>query len=326
MQATWVQPLLSAMGRDLERRPFKHYYAKYAREAYPALGMGRELLSLNLSFATLLAQPPEALPGEVRQAFRALGALPPLRYRAPDADDQAADPRCIPRGEISHEQLLQMPLLHNPMLDATPAERRATLAEEKEALRWARHGVTRVAHVLNRTHTRVLNFEELCAHHPNLVGRGSTRDCVKRMFEGVRANLHKWQYTLSAGPRPGVQPGQFRHTRAGQLLRARQAADAGDTMVPAWVCETEPQTGAIRVTEKQAMLPADAAQSEPCPTICLACSDSEDTDDEDPAVADQGEASTQLGIPPPSSPQRRKPSDTLLLARKVPLRSPIRDC
>ena len=30
-----------------------------------------------------------------------------------------------------------MPLLHNPMLDATPAERRATPAEEREMLRWA---------------------------------------------------------------------------------------------------------------------------------------------------------------------------------------------
>ena len=80
--------------------------------------MGRELLSLNLSFATLLVQPPEAMPGEARQSFRALGALPPLRYRAPDAGDHAVDPRCTPRGDIPYEQLLQMPLLHNPMLDA----------------------------------------------------------------------------------------------------------------------------------------------------------------------------------------------------------------
>ena len=100
--------------------------------------------------------------------------------------------------------------------------------------------MTRVAHVLNRTNTRVLSFEELCTHHPNLVGRGSTRDCVKRMFERVRSNLHKWQYTLSGGPQPRVQQGQFRHTRTGRLLRARQAADAGDTTVPAWVCEIEP--------------------------------------------------------------------------------------
>ena len=190
MQAAWVQPLLSAMGRDLERRPFKHYFARYAREAYPALGMGRELLSLNLSFATLLAQPPEAMPGEARQSFRALGALPPLRYRAPDIGDHTADPRCTPRGDITHGQLLQMPLLHNPMLDATPAEGRATPAEEREMLRWAGHGVTRVTHVLNATHTRVLTFEQLCSRYPNLVGRGATRACVKRMFGSIRTNLH----------------------------------------------------------------------------------------------------------------------------------------
>jgi hypothetical protein len=124
-----------------EARPFKHYYARYAREAYPALGMGRELLSLNLSFATLLAQRPDAMPGEARQSFKALGGLPPLRYRAPDGDGRAPDPRCSPRGDIPHEQLLQMPLLHNPMLDATLAERRATPAEEREMLRWAGHGV-----------------------------------------------------------------------------------------------------------------------------------------------------------------------------------------
>jgi len=292
MLAAWVQPLLSTMGRDLERRPFKHYYARYAREAYPALGMGRELLSLNLSFATLLAQPPEAMPGEARQSFRALGALPPLQYRAPDAGDHAADPRCTPRGDITHGQLLQMPLLHNPMLEATPAERRATPAEEREMLRWAEHGLTRVTHVLNAAKTRVLTFEELCTHHPSLVGRGATRACVKRMFRSVRTNLTRWQHTLADGPQPKIQRGQFRHTQAGQLLRARQSAQAADTTVPAWVCEVEPQTGAIRVTDKAATLPADAARSEPCPTICLECSDDEVTDDED-TVAGQEEGDTQ---------------------------------
>ena len=49
-------------------------------KSYPALGMGRELLSLNLGFATLLAQPPEAMPGEARQAFKALGTKCPTRY------------------------------------------------------------------------------------------------------------------------------------------------------------------------------------------------------------------------------------------------------
>ena len=42
------------------------------------------------------------------------------------------------------------------------------------------------------------------------------------------------------------------------------------------------------------MLPADAAQSELCPTICLACSDAEETDDES-SVAGQEEEVTQHG-------------------------------
>ena len=148
MQAAWVQTLLSTMGRDLERRPFKHYYAKYAREAYPALGMGRELLSLNLSFAALCSAT-RGHAGRGVPGFQGTRRPPPLRYRAPDAEDHAADPRCTPRGDIPHGQLLQMPLLHNPMLEATPAERRATPAEEQEMLRWAAHGVTRVTHVLS---------------------------------------------------------------------------------------------------------------------------------------------------------------------------------
>jgi hypothetical protein len=90
------------------------------------------------------------------------------------------------------------------------------------------------------------------------------------MFGSIRTNLHKWQYTLADGPQPGIQQGQFRHTQTGQLLRARQAAQAGNATVPAWVCEAEPQTGAIRVTDEPAALPTDAAQSELCPTICLA--------------------------------------------------------
>ena len=57
---------------------------------------------------------------------------------------------------------------------------------------------------------------------------------------------------------------------------------------------TEPQTGAIRVTDEPATLPADAAQSELCPTICLVCSDAEVTDDES-SVAGQEEEDTQHG-------------------------------
>ena len=35
MQAAWAQPLLDAMGRTTEDRPYKHYFAHYARQAYP---------------------------------------------------------------------------------------------------------------------------------------------------------------------------------------------------------------------------------------------------------------------------------------------------
>ena len=56
-------------------------------------------------------------------------------------------------------------------------------------LRWARHGVTRVTHVLNAAKTHVLTLEELCSHYPNLVGRGATRACVERMFTSISANL-----------------------------------------------------------------------------------------------------------------------------------------
>ena len=67
-------------------------------------------------------------------------------------------------------------------------------------LRWAEHGLTRVTHVLNAAKTRVLTFEELCTHHPSLVGRGVTRACVERMFRSVRTNLTRWQHTLADGP------------------------------------------------------------------------------------------------------------------------------
>ena len=150
------------------------------------------------------------------------------------------------------------------------------------------------------------------------------------MFDGITANLRGWHRTLAAGPRPEVQRDQFRHTRTGQLLRARQAARPGDAAVPAWVCETEPQTGAIRVTDEPATLPADASQSELCPAICLACSDDDEsvtdeetvTNDEDPHVAGQGGAGAHLGrAAPPSSRRRREFSGTRLSALRAHLPS-----
>ena len=58
MQAAWAQPLLDAMGRTTEDRPYKHYFAHYARRAYPDLGMGRELLSLKTSVLDLVTDVP----------------------------------------------------------------------------------------------------------------------------------------------------------------------------------------------------------------------------------------------------------------------------
>ena len=50
MAATWAGPLLRAMGSERTHRPFKGYFAQQARAAYPQMDMGRELLTLNLSF------------------------------------------------------------------------------------------------------------------------------------------------------------------------------------------------------------------------------------------------------------------------------------
>ena len=43
MQAAWAQPLLSAMGRDQDRRPFKDYFARYAR--HPVRSPSRQTIS-----------------------------------------------------------------------------------------------------------------------------------------------------------------------------------------------------------------------------------------------------------------------------------------
>ena len=67
MCAVWAKPLLATAGSDLEHRPFKHFYAQYARRAYPALDMGRELLTLNLSFHAVAALPRAAKRARGRQ-------------------------------------------------------------------------------------------------------------------------------------------------------------------------------------------------------------------------------------------------------------------
>ena len=165
VQAGWLKPLLAAAGQTQDQRPFKSYYAAYAREAYPALGMGRELLTLSLGFHRIAALPPEAIPGEAKHAFAAYATLPPLTYLEPDDDSP-----CVPRERMRYEDLLRQPLLLNPMLESEPRRRRATAKEEDEYLWWAEHGLRRVRDALTADGKRVLTYPELVSRHADLAG------------------------------------------------------------------------------------------------------------------------------------------------------------
>jgi hypothetical protein len=299
MQAAWAQPLLDAMGRTTEDRPYKHYFAYYARRAYPSLGMGREMLSLNLSFSRIVDGPLDAMPGEARQAFKAVAALPPLRYAPPDPD---IEPACEPRESLPREDLLAQPLLHNPILDAHPAPARATPDEEKEMLRWAAQGITRVQHVLHSTAGRILTLAELAASHPALVRTPRGRLHTGRTYATVRANLERWKGTLAAPPSTHVLARQFRHDAQGRLLRATETGTPAHSSVSARVCQLEAPSGLIRVTSETATLPAAAANTDLRPAIALQCSDSESDDGEVTdalPVTDRGE---QTGGPPCDTP------------------------
>ena len=109
-------------------------------------------------------------------------------------------------------------------------------------LRWATQGVARVSHVLHAAGRRLLTFEELRALYPGLA-RGAAKDRVRAMYEEIQKNLHRWKYTLAAGPLELVQAGQFRRSPSGQLLRATLSANQGQPTVPASICEEEPQSG-----------------------------------------------------------------------------------
>ena len=143
------------------------------------------------------------------------------------------------------------------MLDAQPAQRRASPAQETEMVRWAAHGVARVSHVLHATGRRLLTFEELDARYPGLA-TGAARDRVRAMYGEIQKNMHRWEHTLAAGPLELVQAGQFRRRLSGQLLRAALTTDPGRPTVPALVCEEEPQTGAIPVSYTHLTLPTKA--------------------------------------------------------------------
>ena len=169
-------------------------------------------------------------------SVKAVAALPPLRYTKPDPD---TEPACQPREDLPREDLLAQPLLHNPILDTRPAQSRATPAGEKEMLRWASHGVTRVRHVLHDTGKRVLTFPELAARHPALVGTGQVRNRVRRMHEAIRGNLDKWKKVIAAPPCTHVRAGQFRHDAEGRLLRATETGTPARPTVRARVCQLE---------------------------------------------------------------------------------------
>ena len=207
------------MGRTTEDRPYKHYFAHYARQAYPGLGMGREMLSLNLSFSRIVGGPLEAMPGEARQAFKAVAALPPMRYAAPDPD---TEPACRPREGLPRDDLLAQPLLHNPILDARPAPARATPDEEREMLRRASHGVTRVLHVLHTTGKRVLTLTEFAARHP---GPSPSEHAQRTRLR----QPHVRRSPREPGKVEGHALGTPEHTRPSTTVPARRRGQAAES-------------------------------------------------------------------------------------------------
>ena len=246
MRAAWLKPLLSAMGQDAEQRPYKNYFAHYARKAYPALDMGRELLTLNLSFRRVASLPPEAITGEAKQAFMALGAMPPLLYHEPEEGSPAA-----PREEMEYETLTRMSLMLNPVLEATPMAKRATDNEEAEVLRWAANGITRVCHVLDTSGTRLATLAELLAAHPALVDASYPRGRATAAYRRIQRNLQRWTETLGKGRPQLVRQGQFRWGPGGEVLRAERDAEAGDTTVPATIYVEQPHAGLVAATDEK---------------------------------------------------------------------------
>ena len=106
------------------------------RIAYPEMGMGRELLRLNLGMYAVLELRDTQITGEMRQAFKALLRLPPQQYIAPGEDSDAQE-----RESMTYEQLVEQPLFFNPQL-ARGAPRRATREEEAEVVRRRLRGPT----------------------------------------------------------------------------------------------------------------------------------------------------------------------------------------
>ena len=281
-QAGWLKPLLAAAGQTQDQRPFKSYYCAYAREAYPALGMGRELLTLNLGFHRVVALPPEAIPGEAKHAFAAYATLPPLTYLEPDEDSG-----CVPRERMRYEELVRQPLLLNPLLESEPRRRRATAKEEDECLWWAQHGLKRIGDVLTADGKRVLTYTELVSRHAGLADDQMPAPRLRAMHTAIVANLNRWRKTLAKGPPKVIRRGQFRWGPSGEVLRVTSTPATGAAATSAKLYEEQPHTGLLAATDQTRDLPAAPTDSEPCPVICMECEDSDwdadsdsDSDDE----------------------------------------------
>ena len=281
MEAAWLQPLLSTL-TCAEQRPYKHYMAQAARLGYPGMGAGRELLSLNLSFDRVASLLASDVTGETRQAFLALGALPPFRYLEPEAPEDGSEPVAAPRAAMSAADLRRQLLFFNPILAAEPAPARATREQEEEMLQWARAGITRVEHVLGGTGW-VESTDALLARYPALLSLVPCRGSVTLRLQQIAADLRPWRKKLSFQRPLRVKGGEWWAQDDGTLLRAARTAGPGDKTVPAIEYSQQPNTGWMAATSTRRRLPAFRALSgEPCHVrkgAAVAWSDDESCED-----------------------------------------------
>jgi hypothetical protein len=258
MAATWAKPLLAAMGASTDRRPYENYYAQVARIAYPEMGMGRELLRLNLGMYEILELRHTQITGEMRQAFKALLRLPATQYLAPGESSDA-----IERENATYEQLVEEPVHCNPYLSrGTP--KRASREQEREVLRWARAGVTRVKHVLAADGTRVATVEELVHAHPDLLTSQHPMGQLRIHLGAIAEDLQRWEAKLAKGLPGTLKRGEFRRDESGQIWETQRKAKGGEERVPAEKYTEHPNTGGLRRAGEAGSLPSLRGGSEPC--------------------------------------------------------------
>ena len=320
LQAAWLRPLLATLGTDHAQRPYKVYYAEAARLAYPEMDMGRELLSLNLSFMGIEKLDPRFVTGEVRQAFKALGSLPPLVYVEPDPDD--AENGAQPRDYMSYDELMRQPLFLNPILETRARPKRATSDEEKEMLRWARAGIRRVRDILTPDGRRVMTPEELRAAHPSLATADYCHGNVAERVRRITSKLRQWEGTISGGPCTCVREGEFRLGQGGAILRVDRNGRRADATVPATVYKQQPATGRLTATGDKGEVPSRRVDTVLCHVAALTAYDSDSDGDEATdtatptalAEAVLWEQRRQLRAPPGEPPA----ADTRVLAMRGP--------